>query len=108
MFRIVGDPSNEALKDVDMIVTVNGDGQTTVKALPVGTYTVTEIENWSWRYTKTNVDQTMPMNLADSEVDYKVTFTNKLSNPFWLSGDSYVKNSWKTGIATDFAGKPIN
>ena len=33
-------------------MTVVGNGQTTIHDLPIGDYTVTQLNPWSWRYTE--------------------------------------------------------
>lgn len=74
----------------NMKVTVQGNGTATIVGLPVGTYTVTEDSNWSWRY-KANGDGKAILN-AD-KADGTVTITNQRNDDNkWLSGDSYAVN----------------
>lgn len=42
LFHVKGSPADPNTKDIDLTVTVHGNGQTTVTDLPVGDYTVTE------------------------------------------------------------------
>ena len=50
--------------------------------------TVTEIEEWSWRYT--GAAQTIT--LVDGR--NTVTITNTRDNPYWLDGDCYAENNF--------------
>lgn len=72
---------------VNMTVAIHGNSYVTINELPEGSYTVTELTNWSWRYTTTNGAQPITLN-ADGEV----TFTNTRSKPQWLDSDCYAEN----------------
>ena len=74
-------------------VVINGNGSVTIKGLKIGTYTVTEVTNWSWRYT-TDSSQSIELNPA---VTKTVTFVNTRSNHKWLGGDAYSKNVFAKG-----------
>mgnify|MGYP004474692933 CR=1 FL=1 len=69
-------------------VAISGSGSVTIKGLKPGTYTVTEVTAWSWRYTAGGSTQTVDL---QPEQDSKVDFTNTLSNGEWLSGAYYSK-----------------
>lgn len=107
LFRVtdVDDPSVE----LDLTVTVVGNGSTTITGLRVGkTYQVVEITDWSWRYTNKGVDSAyttatvtttvvangaeVQLNAADA--DNVITFKNDRTNQYWLDGDSYCENWW--------------
>lgn len=92
IFKITGKPNNEKLDDIEMTVTIQGNGFVLIKELPVGDYTVTEITDWSWRYTPD--DATQEVQLVDSSKTEQVDFSNTRSNIYWLSGDSYCTNWW--------------
>ena len=86
-----------------MDVAIHGNGSVTIRDLPVGTYTVTEKTNWSWRYTLTDiaaqtdtqaVREKNSIHFALMEAGETVTFTNARSNPCWLSGDCCAANKW--------------
>ena len=70
-------------------VVVNGNGSVIIKGLKIGTYTVTEVTNWSWRYTADSSSQSIELKPA---VTNAVTFVNTRSNHKWLGGDAYSKN----------------
>ena len=69
-------------------VAISGSGYVTIKGLKTGTYTVTEVTAWSWRYTAGGSTQIVDL---QPEQDSKVDFTNTLSNGEWLSGAYYSK-----------------
>lgn len=70
-------------------VVIKGNGSVTIKGLKIGTYTVTEVTNWSWRYTAGNSSQSIELKPA---VTNAVTFVNTRSNHKWLGGDDYKPN----------------
>lgn len=82
-------------------VVIQGRGSVTIKGLKVGTYSVTEVTDWSWRY-KT-ADGTA--NSIEYEIKPKdgfvFDFTNSRENGKWLGGDAYSKNVFGTIIETD-------
>lgn len=72
-----------------MQVTVQENGSTKIVGLPIGSYTVTEDGNWSWRYTAKGSGSA---DLSAASPDGTVTITNERNNPYWLSGDNYAVN----------------
>lgn len=88
LFRITG-PNGFSME-----VTVQGNGSKTIKGLQMGTYTVTEVESWSWRYICQNNNQTVkPENVVNGEA--RVTFVNdRTNNIFWLNGCAFKDNKW--------------
>ena len=73
-------------------VAINGNGSVTINGLKIGTYTVTEVTNWSWRYTPKNNDKTITLQPAEKN---EVTFENTRSSIKWLNGNAYSKNEFK-------------
>ena len=74
-------------------VVIHGAGSVTIKGLKVGTeYTVTEKTDWTWRYTPEKNNQSITLN-ADGNT---LVFKNTLKNPYWLSGNTYCDNRWRT------------
>lgn len=82
-----------ALPPADYNVAITGENSRTIVGLPVGTYTVTEDGNWSWRYEQTSI---VPANgqveLTVSANSATVTVTNTLSNPNWLGDEAAATN----------------
>lgn len=70
-------------------VVINGNGSVTIKGLKIGTYNVTEVTNWSWRYTADSSSHSIELKPAMSNT---VNFTNTRSNHKWLGWDAYSKN----------------
>ena len=69
-------------------VTSVGSNSTTIHDLPFGTYTVTQINDWSWRYR--DAAQTVKHQAAETTVTFSDTWLDK-----WLGGCSTViKNIW--------------
>ena len=87
------DAAIAAVKEA-LTVVVEGDGSIVIKHLPLGTYTVTEDTDWSWRYGQTSSDPAngqVTLGLNDPQT---VTFTNTRTEGKWLSGDWYTENWW--------------
>lgn len=84
LFEVVD--SNNA---VVATVAIGENGSATVVGLPVGTYTVREVNAWSWRY-NAHGDVTVTLN-ADSPTG-TAKFENVVANSRWLSGDSFMRN----------------
>ena len=93
IFRIKG--TDENTKNIDLRVTIHCDLVTnvTVADLPVGSYTVTEESDWSWRYQPTNGEQTITLDPDGAK--NVLTFENERKYGQWLSGDAYNNNLYK-------------
>ena len=87
LFHIKG--TDENTKGIDLTVTVHGNGKTTITDLPVGSYTVTEKSNWSWRYTPSGNES---QNITISAGGAVLPFVNNRTDGKWLSGDSFKIN----------------
>ena len=70
-------------------VVIHGNGSVTIKGLKIGTYTVTEVTSWSWRYTPDSNPQNITLQPV---VKNEVTFANTRTNGKWLSGDCVTDN----------------
>ena len=97
VYRVQGtDPYTKGR--VDLTVTIHGNGSTQINNLPVGSYKVTEVESWSWRYTPTENDV-----VVDLDEDKTVTFENTRAAVGdgerwrWLNGGSWADNRWLDG-----------
>lgn len=84
LFEVVD--SNNA---VVATVAIRENGSATVVGLPVGTYTVREVDAWSWRY-NAHDDVTVTLNAASPTGTAR--FENVVANRHWLSGDSFMRN----------------
>ena len=83
MFSVTG-PNNYSTT-----VVIKGADSITIKDLPMAEYTVTELTDWSWRYT---ADENKKVCNITSENGYTATFTNTLNNRKWLDGSDYIEN----------------
>lgn len=83
--------SGTATADIDLTVTVHGDGEITITDLPIGEYTITEQTDWSWRYEPTDGKDEQTITLSPTEENI-VTFENTRAETKWLDGDSYDVN----------------
>lgn len=91
VFRVQGNNN-----DVDMQVVITGDGQQTIKNLPVGDYTITEDTSWSWKYTP---DGGAEKKLMTSDIENgaaTVTFKNKNNGTNWLTSLAKALNVWSS------------
>lgn len=77
--------------DVDMIVSINGNSDVTVNDLPSGNYVVTELTDWSWRYTSTSNRENNTV-LVDG-TDDTIHFTNTRNMIYWLDGEAVAKEN---------------
>lgn len=86
IYRIKG--SDFATTKVDMRVTVIAGGKVTITHLPVGQYSITVENDWSWRYGDFTFNQ-------DGKFDFSgtgtVTFNYSSPNPQWLSDNDYAE-----------------
>lgn len=93
IFHVKGDSENSLTKDIDLTVTIVGNSSITIKDLPIGTYTVIEETNWSWRYSPESTSKTITVTTnADNNT---VKFINSRPNIYWLDGNAYNRNIFK-------------
>ena len=85
IFKVVG-PDN-----FEKTVAIYKGGSVTINGLKIGTYTVTEVTGWSWRYTPDGNGKTITLQPAQTN---EVTFANTRSNDKWLGGDAYSQNKF--------------
>ena len=74
-------------------VSVQGNGSVTITGLPLGTYSVTEDTNWSWRYKNGVSISASSVTLTDSDYTAEVTVTNTRTNEYLLDGNDYAQNN---------------
>ena len=97
VFNVVGQPDDILLDPIQMTVVVHGNSSVVIEHLPVGDYTVTEVTDWSWRYSNTPAVSPAAgkVKLERLEEPKVVTFTNTRDEAKWLSGDSWCRNLFK-------------
>lgn len=86
LFHIQG--IEDTTKEIDLTVTVHGNGKTTITDLPVGKYSVTEMTGWSWRYAPAGKAQEITLDVDGTTL----TFANQRAKNNWLDGDSFHVN----------------
>lgn len=90
IYTIVGKIGNTVL--VEMDVAICGNDSVTICKLPVGSYTVKENTDWSWRY---DPDGGATRKVAiPQDANASETYRNDRTKQYWLSGDSYCENWW--------------
>lgn len=107
VFHVKGTDENTKKIDIDVVVKIeNGatSGSVVLKALPIGSYTITEDTGWSWRYeckgiafngTTLSADGASANCALVGGVDNTVTFTNSWLQAKWLSFTTSVRNAFK-------------
>lgn len=100
IFSVVGTPGT-AGANIDLTVTLRGAGSVTVKDLPLGEYTVTELTDWSWRYDTESgsVKTAVVTDSAEGNAPAEAVFVNKPNGSNWLGGETSNENK--------FSGKAI-
>ena len=88
-------------KLVDLTVAIHGNGEATVKNLPSGSYKVTQVNAWSWRYTPNQTEQSVTLD-KNKTVEYKQKRAHESdadnNNKWkWLNGQHWIDNRWKDG-----------
>ena len=86
--------NNDNGKTMEIVIT--GEGQQTIKSLPMGSYTITEDTGWSWQYRPTKDTQTITV----SETSKIVTFVNDKTPTNWLTSLAKALNVWSSDGTT--------
>jgi fibro-slime domain-containing protein len=77
--------------DFYMEIAIVGNSSKLINHIPIGTYTVTEKTDWSWRYgPESNSDDVEIVGGGTAET----LFVNERTEIYWLSGDSHCENWW--------------
>ena len=99
IYRVRGTDAHTKL--IDLTVAIHGDGQATVKNLPSGSYKVTQVNAWSWRYTPDQTaERSVTLKANGTVVEYKQTRAHEgdAGNKWkWLNGQHWIDNRWKDG-----------
>lgn len=77
-------------------VSVKDNGTVKITGLPLGTYTVEEDTNWSWRYKAQNQGSA---ELTKDKPEGTVTIKNAKDNYYLLDGNDYARNNSKLSAA---------
>ena len=91
IFCIKGKAETETA-GIDLIVTVVGDNSVTVTKLPVGSYTVSEQMDWSWRYE--NAEAEREVNLTYNDSGNEIVYDNSRVHGKWLDGNNFKDNQF--------------
>lgn len=75
---------------IEIFVSIQGAGSTTIYNLRDGTYTVEEVTSWSWRYEPQKV--TINDSIGEETSEIFMTFNNNLINNNWLSTSDRIVN----------------
>ncbi len=89
LFRIQGKPGTKT-QAINLMVTVIGNGSTTVTKIPTGDYIVTELTAWSWRYE--NGAAVREITLEYNNGMNTIVFDNYRENGLWLDGNAVKDN----------------
>lgn len=90
IFKLSG-TGNDLAEGINTVVSIGKDGSVTIKGLPIGSYTVTEDGNWSWRYSAENAAAILS---PEQDTAY-VTVTNSKANDKWLDAEDAVLNDFE-------------
>ena len=103
IFKVKG--IDEKTSSINITVTIHGNGETTITNLPIGKYTVTEVNEWSWRY---KVQMSQEKTLVADASNNIVVFENVRSNSKWLSGDNFAVNTAGSTEVQRGVGGPLS
>lgn len=78
-------------KNVTFYVSIKGNSSVTITDLPYGEYTVSPMNDWSWRYGVLNPQIDTPEVQGDGTMAASVTFDYGIQNYKWLSGNDYFE-----------------
>jgi len=98
MFTVVGGDKNLTVV-IPVEAFEDGKASVIVKDLLIGDYTVTELTDWSWRYTVVDekgdpAEAYKTVTLSSIGEQNAVTFINNRTEEKWLDGEAYAKNSF--------------
>ena len=104
-YQGIPDGEGTIIPSADYNVLIVGAGSRTIVGLPVGTYTVSEDTNWSWRYTLVGENH-VSTELSAGNSTATVTMTNELNNEFWLSDEAVAKNVFNSNSSPEYSPIP--
>jgi uncharacterized repeat protein (TIGR02543 family) len=83
LYRITNDD------DFDLTIVVQGDKAVTIQYIPAGTYTVTQMSDWSWRYEPDEQSTSVVLQGGKHET---LNFANQREQEYWLDGNNIREN----------------
>ena len=87
IFTISGTPSDPAYGTITLQVVLHGTDSVTIKNLPVGTYSVSELGGWSWRQSEPAATGVFTL-MENKSFSFGFDSRNII---YWLSGYSYER-----------------
>ena len=96
IFTIKGDSTATLGIELRVVINISSEqtqGSKTIQDLPVGHYTVTEDNGWSWRYTPDSVVKGIDLHPTNTNT---VAFLNTRTSLKWLNGASYKYNKFNS------------
>ena len=90
VFHIQGKADTETA-DIDLYVSIVGDGNVTITKLPTGEYTISELTDWSWRYENSEAVQEITLTYSDTN---HLVYINSRENYKWLDGNAVENNQF--------------
>ena len=91
IFRIQG-KADTMTAGIDLTVAVAGGSSVTVTKLPVGSYTVSEMTDWSWRYE--NAEAVREITATYGNGTNEIVYDNSRENGKWLDGNASNDNQF--------------
>ncbi|MBR2987258.1 MAG: InlB B-repeat-containing protein [Clostridia bacterium] len=86
LFRVKG-VAGTPTETVDLTVTVLDNSYVTVTTLPIGSYTVTEMTDWSWRYENPATERSVTLTV--DAANNLLAFDNTREHTHWLDGNAH-------------------
>ena len=105
-YQGIPDGEGTILPSADYNVLIVGTGSRTIVGLPVGSYTVSENTDWSWRYELVEGQNGLLATLSAENSTATVTMTNRLDNEFWLSDEAVATNVFNSNDSPEYSPMP--
>ena len=90
IFRIDGKAGTET-ENIHLTVTVAGNNSAIITKLPVGSYTITELTDWSWRYENAAAEREVELIFSAAN---EIIYDNSRENGKWLDGNTVLDNQF--------------
>ncbi|MBO5355233.1 MAG: InlB B-repeat-containing protein [Clostridia bacterium] len=88
IYRIQG--TSESVNHIDFTVTVTGNSTVTISDLAVGNYRITELTDWSYRYSVVNAEKDISLSVDPAK--NTVSFSHVRSFTQWLDSNHSITN----------------